>query len=295
MMAIVRAHVERVEVRRPRRGLPRPRGAVLAARGDAPAGRGDQGRHPADLLGRHRPEQARGEGRLRRREAGRASSCSRREQACARFARLAAAAGARASARRPPSAWHALGLRHARGAAARRPSSCSSSASAPTTAVNCSGARASNTTARVGAARKVVSESRERTFDHDMHDPRAAARGADARWPGELCESLAPTRRAAGARSGSRSASTTSRRSRARTRCPRRRATRGRDRAGAARCSSEYAPAAAGAPAGRARRRASRRALRARGAEQPRTPAASDGAASSCRSAAASRSAQPRV
>ena len=58
------------------RGLPRPRRPVLAARGDAPAGRRDRRRDAAQLLGRHRAEQARREGRLRRREACWASSCS---------------------------------------------------------------------------------------------------------------------------------------------------------------------------------------------------------------------------
>ena len=42
----------------------------------------------------------------------------------------------------------------------------------------------------VGAARKVVSESRERTFDHDIHDP-ALLREALQRMAGELCASLA--------------------------------------------------------------------------------------------------------
>jgi DNA polymerase IV len=42
----------------------------------------------------------------------------------------------------------------------------------------------------VSAARKVVSESRERTFDHDIHDP--AQLGAELeRMSGELCASLA--------------------------------------------------------------------------------------------------------
>jgi DNA polymerase-4 len=42
----------------------------------------------------------------------------------------------------------------------------------------------------VGAARKVVSESRERTFDTDLSDP-AELRAALARMSAELCESLA--------------------------------------------------------------------------------------------------------
>lgn len=42
----------------------------------------------------------------------------------------------------------------------------------------------------IGAARKVVSESRERTFDHDVHD-RARLRAELERMSGELCASLA--------------------------------------------------------------------------------------------------------
>jgi DNA polymerase IV len=41
----------------------------------------------------------------------------------------------------------------------------------------------------IGAARKVVSESRERTFDRDLHDPQDL-RDALARMASELCESL---------------------------------------------------------------------------------------------------------
>ena len=46
----------------------------------------------------------------------------------------------------------------------------------------------------VGAARKVVSESRERTFDEDIRDP-AALREALQRMSGELCASLVANRR----------------------------------------------------------------------------------------------------
>jgi DNA polymerase IV len=47
---------------------------------------------------------------------------------------------------------------------------------------------------QVGAARRAVSESRERTFDTDLHDP-AELRGALARMADELCASLARNRR----------------------------------------------------------------------------------------------------
>ena len=43
---------------------------------------------------------------------------------------------------------------------------------------------------QIGAQRKVVSESRERTFDHDIGDP-AELRAALERMAGELCASLA--------------------------------------------------------------------------------------------------------
>jgi len=46
----------------------------------------------------------------------------------------------------------------------------------------------------VGAARKVVSESRERTFDEDIRDP-AALREALQRMSSELCTSLLANRR----------------------------------------------------------------------------------------------------
>jgi DNA polymerase IV len=46
----------------------------------------------------------------------------------------------------------------------------------------------------IGAARKVVSESRERTFDSDLNDP-TELRDALARMAGELCASLAAHRR----------------------------------------------------------------------------------------------------
>src|SRR5437762_23147 len=48
--------------------------------------------------------------------------------------------------------------------------------------------------AEVGAARKVVSESRERTFDRDLRDEREL-RDALARMAGELCKSLSAHQR----------------------------------------------------------------------------------------------------
>ena len=84
MMAIVRAHVERVEVvgldeaYLDLDGLFSPRAAMRRLVAEI------KRRHAAHLLGGHRPEQARREGRLRRREAGRlrrARPASRRARA----------------------------------------------------------------------------------------------------------------------------------------------------------------------------------------------------------------------
>ena len=67
----------------------------------------------------------------------------------------------------------------------------------------------------VGAARKVVSESRERTFDEDIRDPvalreRVVAVGEQLRVLQTAEDWQAPPTSAAGARSESRSVSTTS-------------------------------------------------------------------------------------
>ena len=239
VMGIVRAHVERVEVVGLDEAYLDLDGPVLAARGDAPAGGRDQGGHGADLLGGDRPQQARGQGRLRRGEAGRLRGAHPRAGVRA-LRRLAAGprAGDRPEDGRAP--------RRARADARSRgsptaPEQLLSSASAPTSGASWAGARASNTTARSGAARKVVSESRERTFDNDISDPARAARGARADGRGAVREPRART--AAGvARSGSRCASTTSPRSRARARSPRPRATPRSSQRRRLRLLEDYAP-----------------------------------------------------
>ncbi len=76
----------------------------------------------------------------------------------------------------------------------------------------------------VAAARKVVSESRERTFDVDIGDPASCGQHS-AGWP-TSCARASPGTGAAAARSASRCAWTTGRRRRAPTRSRRRPPTR---------------------------------------------------------------------
>ncbi len=97
-----------------------------------------------------------------------------REQACARFAGVAA----RARARHRPQDRRAPGrarAEHARRSSRERPSSCWWSASAPTTGASCRRRARFEHDSQIGAARKVVSESRERTFDRDVSDFAALA------------------------------------------------------------------------------------------------------------------------
>ncbi len=192
----------------------------------------------ADLLGRHRPQQARRQGRLRRREARRLRRAQPRAGVRA-LRRLAAGPRARhrAEDRRAPGR---AGPDDARGARRARPSSCSSSASGRTSGASCGRRARFEHDGEVGAARKVVSESRERTFDSDVSDP-AQMREELARMAEELCAASPPTA-AAGARSRSRCASTTSRPSPARTPSPSPRATPSWSARIALRLLREYAP-----------------------------------------------------
>ena len=102
-MAIVRAHVETVEVIGLDEAYLELTGPARSARVDAPRARQEIERaHRARLLDRDRAEQARGQGRLRRREAARVRGPHPR--AGLRAVRgLAVRARARGSARRPPS------------------------------------------------------------------------------------------------------------------------------------------------------------------------------------------------
>ena len=101
VMDRVRAQVETVEVIGLDEAYLDLTGLVLAARGDAPPDLRDQGRHRAARLRRDRPEPAGGQGRLRRREARRASSCSR------------ASRRASASPTRPPRLLPGIGAKTA--------------------------------------------------------------------------------------------------------------------------------------------------------------------------------------
>jgi DNA polymerase-4 len=110
-----------------------------------------------------------------------------REQACARFAGS------------PPSLIPGIGPKTAARLTALGVSSLAQMAAlAEQVLVDTFGANLGRDLARrarfehdgeVAAARKVVSESRERTFDVDLHDP-AELRAAMTRMAGELCESL---------------------------------------------------------------------------------------------------------
>ena len=142
-----------------------------------------------DLLGRDRPEQARRQGRLRRGEAGRlrrAHAASRRASASPPR-RPGSCPG---SGRRPPRAWQRAGADDARRSSARRPSSCWSSASARTSVASWLAARASNTTASVGAR----AQGRLRVARADLRLRHQRPAGSCARrWrrmADELCASL---------------------------------------------------------------------------------------------------------
>ena len=141
------------------------------------------------LLDRDRAEQARGEGRLRRGEAPRvrgADAASRR----ASGSEPRRAGWCRASVRRPPSACAASGI-DTLAALAAAPPRRSQRTSARGWRPSFSAGPDSRTNPPVTEERKVVSESREVTFDEDIRDPerleailaaagRALVRGAPA-------------------------------------------------------------------------------------------------------------------
>ena len=119
------------------------------------------------------------------------------------------------------------------------------------------GAPASSTTASVSAARKVVSESRERTFDTDISAMPGDARG-DARDGGRALREPRRATAAAGARSASRCGSTTGRPSPARAPLARADARPGARRRRGAAAARRVRAAAPGPAARRAGRRAAR-------------------------------------
>ena len=210
MMDVVRAHVERVEVvgldeaYLDLEGLYSPRAAMRRLASEIRA------RHASALLGRHRAEQARREGRVRRREAG----GLRRPHTRAGVRPLrGVAAGARSRHRPEDGGAAASSSACARSRRSpRRPRRCSSSASAPTSDAT-SGRRARfEHGERVSASRARSSRSRASARSTTTSAiPTSCARRSRG-WQSELCEGLAARTRRAGARSGSRCASTTSRR-----------------------------------------------------------------------------------
>ncbi len=178
MMDILRAHVDRVEIVGLDEAYLDLTGLLLAPRRDAPARRRDPGDDGAELLCGDRTEQARREGRLRCGEARRVRRPEPR--AGMRALRLIAArppAGDRAEDRGAPGASWAC-------------DTLAALASAPEQLlIERFGANLGRDLRRrarfehdgaVGAARKVVSESRERTFDEDISDAARATRGARA-------------------------------------------------------------------------------------------------------------------
>ena len=94
----------------------------------------------------------------------------------------------------------------------------------------------------VGAARKVVSESRERTFDDDVRRCRSTARSADDEWPASCARASPPTERQ---RAHDRDQDPPRRLHHRHTRAHdlrARRATSGRSRPWRCACSTKYSP-----------------------------------------------------
>ena len=163
-------------------GLVAPRAAMRRLVADDPAS------DRPGRVGRHRPEQARGQGRLGRREARRLRRPHARGGVRALRGR-AARASCPASGRRPSSAWPRIGITTL-GELARRPRRPSARAlRRRTTAATCSPARASTATRAAHARARAVSESRETTFDADIAD-RAEQEAVLRRLADELCAGL---------------------------------------------------------------------------------------------------------
>ena len=153
--------------RRPRRGLPRPDRQLIAARRHAPPGVGDPAAHGDHLLDRHRPEQARGEGGLRRREARglrRAHAASRRASASPAPRRGCCPGIGAKTAERLEAIGH-----HDDRALAATPGRRWPSASAAGSALPVPRARFEDDRP-VTSERVAVSESRETTFPTDIAD-----------------------------------------------------------------------------------------------------------------------------
>ncbi len=172
----MRAHVERVEIvgldeaYLDLDGLFSPRAAMRRLLAEI------KSETQLTLLGRHRPEQARGQGRLRRREARRL----RRAHAASRRARASPPrrpGSFPASGRRPPRAlpsWACATL----AALAAAPEQLLVERFGPNLGRELRRRARFEHDGEIGAARKVVSESRERTFDTRRQRRRADARAA---------------------------------------------------------------------------------------------------------------------
>ncbi len=142
-----------------------------------------------------------------------------REQACARFADAPCGLvpGNRAEDRR--AAAGRSGSTRSASSRARRRASAGRRGSARGSRPSCSAGRGSRTTSPVTQERKVISESRETTFDYDIADPARARARCSTGWSSGCARRLVASS-GAGARSGSRSGSTTSRPTPARARSP---------------------------------------------------------------------------
>ena len=186
-MAVLRSQVERVEVvgldeaYLDLTGLDRYRSAARRVKEAVRA------RDRPHLLGRDRAEQAGGEGGLRRREARRLRGAERRGRASA--SRTPPPASCRASGPRRSRASSSSGSRRWR-ASAPRPTSSSSSGSAPRLGPHLARAGALRGRARIETVRVAKSESRETTFDHDLRGLPQLEPVLE-RLTGELCETLA--------------------------------------------------------------------------------------------------------
>ena len=168
-MDIVRAHVERVEVvgldeaYLDLSGLFSPRAAMRRLVAEIRAGRSltcSVGIGPNKLVAKVASDAEKPAGFV----------VLTREQACARFAQappgLVPGIGPKTAAR-----LAAAGADDAQSCRRRARAACWSSASARTSGVELGRRARFEHDGVVGAARKVVSESRERTFDYDVADP----------------------------------------------------------------------------------------------------------------------------
>ena len=192
VMAVLKRHVERVEVvgldeaYLDLTGLDRHRSAARARQG------GRQGRDRAHLQRRHRPQQAGGEGRVGRREAGRLPRAHRRGGA--RLAsRRPRPASSPASARRPSRGSSELGIATL-GRLGATPDEQLTQWFGPRLGPHLAALARFEDERAIETVRIAKSESRETTFDRDLHGLEQLEPVLD-RLTGELCETLASEER----------------------------------------------------------------------------------------------------